>query len=98
MYTPAPTPTIDPAAADAATTVGTVFGMAFVFVFLAAIAVGPTVICYLMAKSRGRNVGLAIVGGLLFGIFAIIYYAIAGDTVESRVRKEEEARRRLARA
>jgi prolipoprotein diacylglyceryltransferase len=40
-----------------------------------------------MAINRGRNEGLAIIGGLIFGIFAILYYAIVGDTEEVKAEK-----------
>ena len=47
-----------------------------------------------MAGVRGRSKLSGFVAGLLFGIFSILYYAIVGDTVELRVKKEEEARRK----
>jgi len=46
-----------------------------------------TIICYVMAENRGRNKLLGIAGGLLFGIFAIIYYWIVGDTPQKRLDK-----------
>ena len=36
-------------------------------------------ICYRMAEKRGRDTFLAAVLGALFGVFAVIGYAIAGD-------------------
>jgi len=35
-------------------------------------------LCFNMAKERGRSTSLAIVGGVLFGWLAVIYYALAG--------------------
>ena len=49
-------------------------------------------ICMYMANNRGRNMFLAFLGGLVFGVLSIIYYAIAGDTVAMRIRKEAYAR------
>lgn len=34
--------------------------------------------CYTIAENNGRNSTLAAILGLLFGVFAIIGYAIAG--------------------
>lgn len=36
-------------------------------------------VCYKMAEKRGRNAVLGAVLGALFGLFAVIGYAIAGD-------------------
>ena len=36
-------------------------------------------ICYRMAEKRGRDVTLAAILGALFGVFAVIGYAIAGN-------------------
>ena len=36
-------------------------------------------ICYKMAEKRGRDTFLAAILGALFGVFAVIGYAIAGD-------------------
>jgi hypothetical protein len=35
-------------------------------------------ICYKMAEKRNRNPLLGAVSGALFGIFSVIYYAMAG--------------------
>ena len=35
--------------------------------------------CYKMAERQGRNEFVAALLGLLFGVFAVIGYAIAGD-------------------
>jgi len=51
--------------------------MEFIFTLLVAILWGY--ICYKMAEKRGRDTFLAAVLGALFGIFAVIGYAIAGD-------------------
>ena len=39
---------------------------------------------YTMAENRGRNTTLGFVYGAFFGIFAIICYAIVGDSMEKR--------------
>ncbi|HZD79467.1 MAG TPA: hypothetical protein VE646_05455 [Actinomycetota bacterium] len=41
---------------------------------------------YRMAVRNGRSGGLAIVLGLIFGIWALLGYAIAGPTSEMRAR------------
>lgn len=46
-----------------------------------------TVLAHYMAKRRGRNTSLAIVGGLMFGVFCPIYYLFAGDSKELRKQK-----------
>jgi ABC-type Fe3+-siderophore transport system permease subunit len=37
-------------------------------------------ICYHLAKKNGRNVFLAILAGLLLGIFGVILYLLLGET------------------
>ena len=51
--------------------------MEFIFTLLVAILWGY--ICYRMAEKRGRDATLAAILGALFGLFAVIGYAIAGD-------------------
>lgn len=51
--------------------------MEFIFKFLAVILWGY--ICYKMAEKRGRDTFLAAILGALFGVIAVIGYAIAGD-------------------
>ena len=53
--------------------------------------IGLGLICMVMAEKRGRNKTLGFVAGLFFGVFAIIYYAIVGDTKELKEAKLEEA-------
>ena len=36
-------------------------------------------VCYKMADSRGRNTTTGAILGFIFGIFAVIGYAIAGN-------------------
>jgi len=43
--------------------------------------------CYKIAENNGRDKGLAIILGLLFGILAVIIYAIIG---KSQKKREEE--------
>lgn len=45
------------------------------------------ILAYQMAKKRGRDTTLAIVGGLLFGVFACLYYLAAGDSESKRLEK-----------
>lgn len=47
-------------------------------------------LCYSMAKKNGRNKELAILLGLLFGVFAVIGYVIAGKTIESKLKEIEQ--------
>ena len=51
--------------------------MEFIFSLLVAFLWGY--ICYRMAEKRGRDVTIAAILGALFGVFAVIGYAIAGD-------------------
>ena len=51
--------------------------MDFIFSILVAILWGY--ICYRMAEKRGRDVTIEAILGALFGVFAVIGYAIAGD-------------------
>ena len=51
--------------------------MEFIFYLLMSILWGY--ICYRMAEKRGRDTFLAAILGALFGIIAVIGYAIAGD-------------------
>jgi len=46
--------------------------------FLLGIWVAAILVAYLMAEKRGRDPRWAIVGGLLFGWFACLYYLVAG--------------------
>lgn len=55
--------------------------MEFMFTLLFAILWGY--ICYRMAEKRGRDTFLAAILGTLFGVFAVIAYAIAGDKQKS---------------
>ena len=59
--------------------------------------IGLGLICMVMAEKRGRNKTLGFVAGLFFGVFAIIYYAIVGDTKEMKEAKLEEAIKRVDR-
>lgn len=51
--------------------------MEFIFTFLVTFFWGY--ICYGMAAKRGRDTTIAAILGGLFGVFAVIGYAIAGD-------------------
>ena len=51
--------------------------MDFIFSILLAILWGY--ICYKMAEKRRRDTTLAAILGALFGVFAVIGYAIAGN-------------------
>lgn len=45
------------------------------------------VVCYHLAKSKGRNTGLASVAGLLFGLFAVLYYLAVGPAQQPAQQK-----------
>lgn len=32
-------------------------------------------ICYFLAEKKNKNTGLAVIMGVIFGIFAVLYYA-----------------------
>lgn len=55
--------------------------MEFIFSLLVIILWGY--ICYKMAEKRGRDTFIAAILGALFGIIAVIGYAIAGDKQKS---------------
>lgn len=59
--------------------------------------IGPIfgLITLLMAGNRGRNKITGFIGGYVFGILGIVYYLIAGDDTELRVRKEEAVKKDL---
>ena len=44
-----------------------------------------------MAEKRGREKWLGFVAGMLFGVFAFIYYAVAGETEEKKQERIKEA-------
>ena len=54
------------------------------------IAVAFGLISMVMAENRGRDKYLGLASGLLFGIFTIVYYWIAGDTPEEKEKKAKE--------
>lgn len=37
------------------------------------------VMCYNLARRKGRSPGLAIVAGIAFGLFAVLYYLTVGE-------------------
>lgn len=47
-------------------------------------------ICYALAKKKGLNEIIAVAMGLLFGLFAVIYYLIAKGSKEYQVSKAKE--------
>lgn len=42
------------------------------------ILVGCAIACYCLAKDKNRNTTTAAICGLLFGVFAVIYYLCVG--------------------
>jgi len=40
------------------------------------------ILCYNIAKDKGKNTSNAVAGGLIFGVFAVIYYLLATKTVD----------------
>lgn len=55
--------------------------MDFIFTLLIAVLWGY--ICYKMAEKRHRDTTLGAILGALFGLFAVIGYAIAGDKTDN---------------
>ena len=60
-------------------------------------------ICHKMAETRGRDKNVGFLLGFLFGILAIIGYAVIGQTKEAKLKEVEEmmeaqerAKRRVA--
>lgn len=49
------------------------------FIFKLLVVILWSYICYKMAEKRGRDTFLAVILGALFGVIAVIGYAIAGD-------------------
>jgi len=49
--------------------------------------VALALICMYMAEKRGRDKTLGLIAGIIFGIFAVIYYLIVGDTTAKRDEK-----------
>lgn len=45
---------------------------------------------YTIAKRNGRDTDIAIIFGLLFGLGAVIVYAIMGPTKEEKIRRSVE--------
>ncbi len=48
-------------------------------------------LCFFIADARGRNPILGFFAGTIFGIFAILYYVIAGDTSKKRAEAFRDA-------
>jgi len=69
--------------------------LAYALMITLACAIVFSIICAFMAARRDRSIGAGVVGGFIFGLFAVIYYLIAGDSVELRVEREEAARKRI---
>lgn len=47
------------------------------------------VVAYLLAEKQGRDVRWAVVGGLLFGWFAPLYYVVTKTSFENKKKLEE---------
>ena len=47
--------------------------------------------CSVIADNNGRNRGIAIVMGILFGIFAVIIYAMIGKTAIYKAQELQDA-------
>lgn len=52
--------------------------------------------CANMASNRGRSWPAGLLSGFFFGVLTVFYYAIVGDTVELKMKKEHEARKKYA--
>jgi O-antigen ligase len=51
--------------------------------------------CYKIAEKNGRSTGLAIFMGLLFGLFAVIVYALMGKTPMLKAKELDDVVTRL---
>jgi len=60
-------------------------------IILLIIAVFFSIICYTMADRRGRDKYVGLVCGFIFGIWAVLYYLIAGDTSKKKADLMAEA-------
>ena len=60
-----------------------------------AIWIGLALLCMYMAEKRGRDKTLGFIAGLLFGIFGVIYYLIAGDNQQVKDEKLAEQIKRV---
>lgn len=69
--------------------------LAHILMIALVLAIVLAFICASMAARRGRSRFGGFISGLLFGLLAVVYYLIAGDTVEYRVYKEEQVRSRI---
>jgi len=47
-------------------------------------------VCSSMAKNKGRDGVGGFIGGLIFGLFAVIYYATREESVEIKAQKQLE--------
>ena len=56
-------------------------------VVIIAVSIFFAIVTANMAKNRGRDAALAAGLGFFFGIFAVIGYAIAGKTMEQKVKE-----------
>lgn len=75
------------------TIIGTILGRLLAYwVFIGFIF---ALITLFMARDRGRSKVMGFIGGYVFGIWSVIYYLIAGDSTETRVRKEEAIKKHL---
>jgi hypothetical protein len=60
-----------------------------------AIWIGLALLCMYMAEKRGRDKTLGFIAGLFFGLFAVIYYLIAGDSQQVKDEKLAEQMKRV---
>ena len=52
-------------------------------------------ICFSIAKDKGKNVYVAIAWGLCFGLFAILGYALSKGSDEYQLKKAEDKVKKL---
>lgn len=55
----------------------------FCVLFMLSLFVWPA-ICYKLAKDKNLDTALAVVVGVIFGLFAVIYYACIAETATSK--------------
>ena len=52
--------------------------------------IAAAIICFAIAKEKGKNVYVAVALGLLFGFFAVLGYALARGSKEYQIKKAKE--------
>lgn len=53
--------------------------------FIVVMWIAAIILCYILAQKNGRNEGVAVILGVLFGWIAVIGYLIAGKSFEKKL-------------